>query len=162
MSSWVDQERDVLEVSRERALERLGTRDARCGSCGVDEPIVLIQTADGVACYECLAGAGGRAQMERHHIAGQHNSSVTVEIPANQHRVLSELQRTWPEATLRNPDGSPLRQIAAALRGGLDLVHLALDFLDQIPAQIEALDVSLTRQRGPGWWVEGKPTSNDD
>ena len=135
----MDQERHALAVSRERALERLGTRDPRCAACGEDEPIVLIQTADGVVCYECLAGASGRSPMEKHHIAGQHNSSVTVEIPANQHRLLSERQRTWPEATLRNPDGSSLRQIAAALRGALDLVHLALEQLDNIPARLEAL-----------------------
>src|SRR4051812_34101732 len=75
------------------------------------------------------------------HWFGQHNDPLTSPIPANDHRVLSELQAQWPEKTLRNPDGSPLLRIAAGLRGWLDVLRLLIERVaGWIPAALEQLD----------------------
>ena len=60
---------------------------------------------------------------QRHHPAGRANSPRTVEVPANEHRALSEAQYEWPPRTLQNPDGTPLLTVAAALRGAADLIE---------------------------------------
>jgi hypothetical protein len=44
--------------------------------------------------------------MHDHHIGGRANSDVTMPVPVNDHRDLTEDQRDWPTATLENRDGS--------------------------------------------------------
>jgi hypothetical protein len=66
--------------------------------------------------------------MDRHHIAGRANSSVTFQVPVNDHRAyFGEAQRDWPKSTLENPDGDPHRKIAALIRGFILVVEYLLD-----------------------------------
>jgi hypothetical protein len=61
--------------------------------------------------------------MDRHHIAGRANSSITLEVPVNDHRAyFSEAQRAWPKETLENRGANPYRKNAALLRGLSDLM----------------------------------------
>ena len=153
MSNWIEQVRALEAVEREAALERLGTRDPRCLFCSEAEPGVLVHTLDGIECYECLCLRQGRSPIELHHPAGRHNSPITVAIPANEHRLLSRLQRGWPEQTLRNSDGSPLLEMAAIIRGWLDVLYLILDRLvAKLPASLERLDDLLKAKLGDRWW----------
>jgi hypothetical protein len=65
--------------------------------------------------------------MDRHHIAGKNNSPLTISIPANLHRVLSERQYGWPKQMLENPDGDSLIEIAGIVQGFIDLLDCLLE-----------------------------------
>jgi hypothetical protein len=147
------------EVARQRRLEnqsrRLGDRDARCSQPGCPEHdlFALTGTAPSVRCYEHRVEAVGRTTVEGHHPAGKANDPTTVPVPGNDHRILNDLQRDWPTATLRNLEGSPLIRAAAALRGWLDVLWLILTrTVAWIPAALEWLDQLLTERLGAGWW----------
>ena len=92
--------------------------------------------------------------MENHHIAGEANSTLTISVPANDHRArLSEDQRDWPRQTLENREGSPLLRAAACIRGFLDtLVYQAEEFLLWVAEMLEMLHDYLVEKFGPQWW----------
>jgi len=144
------------EIREEAHLERLRTRNPRCQRCGNERhPAALTGTAPNIVCYECLLKESGRSWTEGHHPAGRHNDPTTVAVPSNDHRVLSDMQRDWPEQTLRNPDGSPLLAAAAALRGWMDVMLIIIErTVDYIPAFLELLDQRLQEEWGDRWWEE--------
>lgn len=139
----------------EDQLRRLGTRTPRCRKPGCRErdPFALTGVSPDILCYEHRAGAAGRSWLEAHHVASRANDPLTVTVPGNEHRLLNERQRDWPADTLRNPEGSPLLQAAAILRGWLDVLWLILTrAVGWIPAALECLDRLLGEQLGAGWW----------
>lgn len=141
---------DARHARRQRTLGP----DASC-SCGEADPRCLVETGSGVQCYGCRARTTARPATERHHVAGRHNLADTVPVPNNDHRILSDLQQDWPAATLRNPDGSPLLQAAAAIRGWMDVLVLILErAVGWMPHFLEALDVWLCARLGPEWGHE--------
>jgi hypothetical protein len=141
------------EIRKEAAYERLGTRHPRCQHCPESDPFALHGGHPHITCYECSARLVGRSLIERHHPASRHNSPATVPIPGNDHRVLSDMQRDWPERTLRNPDGSPLLVAAAAIRGWLDILWLVVQrTVGHVPALLESLDAGLRATYGDRWW----------
>jgi hypothetical protein len=75
--------------------------------------------------------------MERHHIAGENNNRLTISIPANLHRVLSERQYDWPQRMLENPEGNSLIEIAGMLQGLIDVLDCLIDrCLRQVPTTL--------------------------
>lgn len=141
------------QIRDEAAYERFGTRNPRCQHCGESDRSALQGSHPDIVCCECSARFVGRSSIERHHPAGRHNSHATVPIPVNDHRVLSDMQRDWPERTLRNPDGSPLLAAAAAIRGWLDVLWLIVQrTVGHIPALLESLDEGLQSTYGDRWW----------
>jgi len=112
------------DIRRENRLQRLGTREPMCANCGENDSVALTRHAADIICYECQAKASNRSPIERHHPAGRNNDPFTIPIPGNDHRILSDLQRDWPQDTLRNPTDSPLRKAAATMRGFLDMLRL--------------------------------------
>ncbi len=141
---------DARHARRRRVLPP----DARC-ACGEQDPRCLIETDHGIQCYACHARDTGRPDAEHHHIAGRHNLAMTVPIPNNEHRILSDCQQDWPTTTLRNPDRSPLLQAAAAIRGWLDILVVILErAIGWIPGFLEALDAWLCARLGPEWGLE--------
>jgi hypothetical protein len=133
--------------------------------CGESDPRCLTTRDDETSCYACLARRNGRPTIERHHVAGRHNLDATVPMPANDHRIVTDMQRTsWPDRTLRNPDGSPLLRAAAAIRGWLDALTLMIErAIGWIPELLEALDLWLCERLERDWpkqfahWLELKP-----
>jgi hypothetical protein len=93
--------------------------------------------------------------MDRHHLAGKANSSVTDDVPVNDHRaVLSVAQLDWPPGTLENPAGCPLLAAAACIRGFIDWLKYKTDtLLRWIAEMLEALSAFMFEERGPRWWV---------
>jgi hypothetical protein len=88
---------------RERAYQRLGTRNPRCIYCDETEPLV----------------------MEKHHIAGQaYDPDTTVITCRNCHRKLSDRQDDHPEQIAETPDG--LEVVAHCLLGLADLFELLI------------------------------------
>jgi hypothetical protein len=135
----------VSKAQRKPGQSRSAQSDSRCLTTRNDETI----------CYACLARRNGRPTVERHHVAGRHNLDATVPMPANDHRILSDMQRAWPDRTLRNPDGSLLLRAAAAIRGWLDALTLMIErAIGWIPELLEALDGWLCEHVGRDWWKE--------
>jgi hypothetical protein len=153
----LDELRDWYDQRIEEKLRELGTREPSCSATGCDEtdPLALYLVSGSLLCYEHLAERHGRGWTEAHHWAGRRNDEQTDAIPANDHRVLSELQTSWPRETLRNADGSPLLQAAAAIRGWLDLLTLLIARVaGWVPPFLEWLDVALRASIGERWWDE--------
>jgi hypothetical protein len=121
--------------------------------CKESDPFALTGVNPNILCREHDADRQGRSWIEQHHPDGQSNDPRTVPLPANDHAVVSENQACWPRETLRNPDGSPLLKAAAALRGWLEMVRLAIErSVGWIPEFLERLDAWLRQQHGNGWW----------
>jgi hypothetical protein len=143
------------ERRREAHFRRLGTRSPQCRWPGCEEvdPEALTGAYPEIFCQEHLDAQSGKQSFERHHPFGQHNDAASVPIPTNDHRVLSDFQRDWPERTLRNPDHSPLRKAAAMVRGWLDVLKIIIErILGWVPAFLERLDDRLTALFGASWW----------
>jgi hypothetical protein len=147
-SDWEDRYQDQCR--------RLGTSHPRCSVPGCDEanPFALTGVHPNELCYEHRAEQEGRTPFEGHHSAGHHNAPHKIVItPGNDHRVLSEHQRDWPEKTLRNPDQNPLIRAAAALRGWLDLLRVVIErTVGWIPGFLEWLEDQLCDRLGTRWW----------
>ena len=150
-------ERDEFADRLEEKLAELGTRTPCCaweGGCAEICPFMFTGADPEIYCYEHALLRLGRPWLEQHHPAGRRNHPAKFATPANDHRVLSELQLRWPRETLRNPDGSPLLQAAALLRGYLDLLYLVMVLTAVVPIFLEQLDEYLRLRLGGGWWEE--------
>jgi hypothetical protein len=102
------------EVRRQLALERLGTNDPRCVTCGESD----------------------RRCLERHHIAGICHDDETVIVCRNCHRKLSDMQKDHPKPIGSQPD--PFERIAYFLLGIADLFELLIERLRQFAATLIA------------------------
>lgn len=100
------------ERRRERAYERIGSRDAICAVCGEDDP-------------HCL---------ERHHIAGSKFDDETVVVCRNCHRKLSDRQKDHPPAIGKRSD--PLERIVHFLLGFADLLELIIGKLREFAHEL--------------------------
>lgn len=147
---------DQDDVRREAHLRRLGSRDPRCSVAGCLEsrPEALTGVYPRILCYEHAALGAGRAPSEAQHPQGESNDpTATVSVAGNDHRVWDDPKRDWPRRTLRNPDGSPLLKIAAALRSLLDFLRLLLArLIGWAPPFLEWLDEALRARFGTRWW----------
>ena len=143
---------DQMDAAHEQRYATLGSRTPAC-ACGETNPFALTGAHPGITCYECQAVAGGRSRIEAQHVQGRANGPETVPMLGNDHRVVDAYKITWPEATLRNPDGDPLLRAAGCLRGWLDLLRVVIDrSLGWIPAFLEWLAAKLQEVHGPRWW----------
>lgn len=100
------------EARRERAYERLGTRNPRCIYCGEKDPLVL----------------------ERHHVAGQAFDQATVIVCRNHHRKLSDRQKDHPDKSADIPEVSEV--IAHFLLGLADLFEFLIEKFREMAAQL--------------------------
>jgi hypothetical protein len=73
--------------------------------------------------------------------------------PGNLHDALSDPQGDWPEDTLRNPTGSPLRRAAAEKRSVADLLTLHAETIEHEAQELERLDQALRAHLGEQWPV---------
>lgn len=97
------------ELARERRkqnrLEKLGTNEPRCGTCGDDR-------------WQCI---------EAHHPAGQAHDQSTVLLCRNCHRVASDDQRDHPKAA--EPSDPTLFAIGRFLLGLADMLRIIVERL---------------------------------
>jgi len=137
-----------------KAVRRVGV-NTRC-ECGEARPEALIPQSTPMICAACQRKSRGKNTMDKHHVAGKANSSVTVSIPVNDHRArLSVEQYEWPPDTLRNPNRCPLLRIAACIRGFINTVHYLIDaLLVGVVEILEGLSRRLWNRLGPNWWRE--------
>ena len=147
--------RDPMSAyQRKVTAERRISKDKQCG-CGENRPLALVRKKKSTQCAKCVRKMKGRTALDRHHVAGEANSPVTVPIPVNDHRAeLSEAQYDWPKTTLENPDGSPLVAAAACIRGFADTVMYLIErLLLWIAIMLERLNAFLLKKLGPKWWL---------
>lgn len=91
--------------------------------------------------------------MESHHIAGEANSPIRVEVPITDHRKLSDAQYEWPPGVGSNTDGSPLLAAAGFLSGAADFIEiLIVNGIRQIAEFLRRLDAWLRGHAGTQWW----------
>ena len=77
-------------LATERAVVRLRTRfpaGTACSACGVTHPAALVARTNPITCYSCRL----ERPTERNH-AGGHGSGPVLQLPANEHRVFSEVE----------------------------------------------------------------------
>ena len=139
----------VKASARQSQAQRRVGDDAAC-SCGENRAEALIAGRKETICYACAAARRGKRTVESHHVAGRANSSVTLDVPINDHRAdLSIDQCEWPAKTLRNPGGSGLLASAARIRGFVNTVsYLMRELLDPVPGVLEDIDAQGRESRG--------------
>jgi hypothetical protein len=153
----------IKRYKRRATAERRVGVGAKCATCPEARPEVLIAGSKPKICEKCDRKRRGRATEDLHHPAGKANSSVTIEIPVNMHRVLSFDQCDWPQETLENPNGDPDLAIAGSLRGFVNTSRALIDeqrsliekqhyLLDQLlqplPELLEARAKSKQKRKG--------------
>jgi hypothetical protein len=152
-----DEYQNRLEDLHEQRYRALGTRTPHCAvpGCTETDPLALTGTHPQIRCQEHLADRDGRSWTQQHHLSGRANSPETVPLPANDHAVVSGFQSLWDRDTLRNPDRSPLRRAAAAIRAWMDILVLIIErTVGWVPALLESLDDYLRGVLGPEWWEQ--------
>lgn len=149
-------QRDPIAAAKRKSVanRRVGMGN-QCTFCGEKRPAALISGSNSPICEECMRHKKGKSTFDNHHVAGKANHSLTIPIPANDHRaILSEAQYDWPKATLENPDGSPLLAIAGCIRGIYDtILYLLHKLLFWATEFVELLDAFLVSHFGPKWWT---------
>jgi hypothetical protein len=127
-------------------------------ACGEGRPEALIPGSNPSVCAACQRRSFGSKERDDHHNFGASNSSLTMDVPVNDHRAdLSVAQQNWPPATLSNPDESPLLTGAAFIRGFIDtVVYLMKEFLLWVADLLELLDTLLRGKLGEKWWKHTK------
>jgi hypothetical protein len=146
--------RNIKAKYRREAIAARRVGDGQKCKCGDKRTRALILGSDPMICAKCDRKARKKTPFDKHHPAGEANSSVTLPIPVNDHRAeLSEAQHDWPKKTLENPRGSPLLSGAAHIRGFADtVVYLIETFLRWIAEMLECLDTLLEQKWGQKWW----------
>jgi hypothetical protein len=133
---------DPIQIFQRKATaaRRVGV-DAKCATCGESRPQALITASMPTICAKCQREQKGHSIMDNHHPAGKTNSPVTIPVPVNDHRaILSVAQFDWPQDTLENPNSNPYLQMAASIRGFIDMLRYLIDkLLWPIAEALEAL-----------------------
>jgi len=144
----------IRTYQRKAAASRRVGSDRKC-SCGETRPEALIAGSRPTICAACQRKKRGQSTVDAHHVAGKSNSTVTISVPANDHRaILTPAQYDWPKKTRENPDRSPLLAAAASTRGYVDTTdYLRQRLLLRNAEMLEILDTILTKRLGLKWWI---------
>jgi hypothetical protein len=148
----------ITTHSRQMRQQRAHGKNAKCKQCGETNPAVLVFSRPKL-CETCFRRRSNRTTSDDHHPAGAANSDFIVALPANVHRIASDLQNDWEPDTLQNPEGDPLRFAAASIRGFGETCKVMIDHLVFWVAELlEILSEWLRQERGPQWWI-GTPAA---
>ena len=144
-------QQDIARAGRrERKSRKLGP-DAAC-ACGWTRPDALQRDGARISCYECACARHSQPPVEQHHVIGRAADPVTVGVPGNMHRLLSESQREWPEAIRHNTSRDPLLWLAGAALSLHDQLTLWVAMLAEIATWLTRLGEALGRHHGDRWW----------
>lgn len=139
---------------RKAVSSRRFTADAKCASCGFEEPAALQGNPKRPVCYECGATKEGRITVEGHHPLGRDVDPGTVSTPGNMHRVLSDAQIDWPPPVRANTGGDPLLWVAALVRFLRDAAAFIEARAGRVATWLERCADALRDRYGPEWWKE--------
>jgi hypothetical protein len=100
-----------------------------------------------------LAIAHGRSPIEDHHVLGRANDPITIPVPGNLHRQLSDRQRDWPRELRRHSHRDPLIWMATALLSHQEMLALSLALLDWLIPALPTIAAALRETYGEEWWI---------
>lgn len=142
------------ELRRIHAQWRVGP-DSKCVYCGESRPEALIARSNPMICTECQRKQNAQSVMDRHHVAGRANHTLTIPVPANDHRaILTPDMYDWPKETRENPTHSPLLVAAACIRGFCRIaIYLIDELIYWIAELLEALHDKLVCEFGESYWL---------
>lgn len=144
-------QQDIARAGRrERKTRRLGP-EAACG-CGWTHPSALQRDGAQISCYECACAKRSQTTIEAHHVLGRAVDPVTIGVPGNVHRLLSESQREWPDAIRHNSARDPLLWLAGAALSLHDQLALWVAWLAEIATWLTKLGEALRELHGDHWW----------
>src|SRR4051812_18800344 len=105
---------ESLNRAVRNARRRRTSQHVPCTECG--KRIWAKKGTKPGLCYECQARAAGKGTSEVHHILDRGiDPNLTVEVPGNLHRDLSELQLDWPPEVRKNRANDPILIAMAVL-----------------------------------------------
>lgn len=142
---------------RDAARKRRIPENARCAVCGFGDAITLEAWGDKWRCYQCSNRARGKPTEEAHHILPRKVSPLTVDLPANLHRILSEKQLTIPQEIRDAAPGHPLAFIVLLLCSVRDFGLAIVEFLGAAIQWLVRLMEWLDAKLGKGWIKELPP-----
>ncbi len=127
----MDHDKEIARLIRtEKRLQHLRMDEPRCCYCGHDNP----------------------RNLERHHVAGQANSTVTVWICRNCHGDVSDRQEDLEPDLRSNRNPDPLLRQAAAFQGAaVMLLVLAIIMFAWSAWDVQA-SKDLTAAHGENWY----------
>lgn len=124
---------------------------AKCADCGISNPVVLQEDGEHWRCYECAKIRRGERPDEAHHILGRDVHPMTIDIPANLHRILSEEQLAIPEEIRGRSPHNPLVWVIRLLCAVRSFGKAIVDFLTGGINWLTRLLVALERRLGAKW-----------
>jgi hypothetical protein len=143
---------DALDkaVRQARRTTRI-PKAARCTDCGITAPVLLHPHEDAWRCYECANIRRDLCRDETHHLLGKDIDPMTVDLPANLHRILSEEQLDIPDEIRGLSPHDPLVWIIRVLCAIRDFGRAILDMLERSIAWLTRLLLALVRRFGARW-----------
>lgn len=136
---------------RDAARQQRIPEDARCAACGFADAVALEVWGERWRCYACSNLARGKPAEEAHHILPRKVSPVTVNVPANLHRVLSEKQLTIPKEIRDAAPHNPLAFVVTLLCAIRDFGMAVVEFLGAAIQWLMRLMEWLDHRLGKGW-----------
>lgn len=142
---------------RDAARKRRIPDGARCARCGFGDAVALEAWGDKWRCYQCSNEARGRPTEEAHHILPRKVSPVTVNVPVNLHRILSEQQLTIPKEIRDAAPHHPLAFVVTLLCAVRDFGLAIVGFLGAAIQWLLRLMEWLDTKLGKNWIKELPP-----
>jgi hypothetical protein len=127
---------------------------AQCLDCGTTTRALLKAVESGWRCYECGNRAHGRSATELHHVLSRAVSDVTIEVPGNMHRQLSEQQRAIPKEVSEAAPRDPLSFVLMVLYAIHGFALVMVNFLDAAIAWLQKHLAWLIETGGPEWYTK--------
>lgn len=116
-----------------------------CHKCGTTSALV----SDDL-CYACKTGRA----WEQHHPFGR-VIPITIPVPSNQHRILTDRQKEWPDA-VRAPQ-TPLDWLALICYGTSDMLAWIAELIERLGGYLVAVGRQMTAAYGEQWTHELAP-----
>src|SRR6266511_2467109 len=126
-ASMNSQHEQAGSARRSSRRQRRFPPGAQCSVCHKQTDIhALVDNRIPPICRKCDAINAGRRKVEKHHTSGRKNSTEVIDMPVNEHSILSDAQNDWPDEMLTNPNSNPLAGWAASVQGKIETLMLWL------------------------------------
>jgi hypothetical protein len=117
--------------------------------------VLLTQIRGQWLCYAHQLGRRGGRVYEDHHVLPRRlDSKTVVRVPANDHRLLEEMKRDWPDEILKNPTNAPFLRLAGEALSRADLAHLTERQARQEAAYLVDCHRCFVQRDGVRYWEQ--------
>ena len=145
---------DLLRQKRWQACRRLGTSSPVCSApgCVETDPIKLTGIYPTILCYEHQRVRDGLAIAEDHHVAGKRYDGFTVQLPGNDHLVLTAMSQS--KGPRRCGVMDTLSRARARLGGRRKMLIQSIEWDEDTCAILDALDEYRETPAGGAMWKD--------